>query len=188
MRHLIISGAIITSWMLSGCAGSDKNESRQPIKVSVDEVRSCTKSSDNMYVGVVEEIQSTILSFPVTGTITHMYVNEGQAVSSGQTVAIVDNTTAESTLTAARASMEQAKDAKNRMDQLYANSSLPEVKLIEINTQVQQTESAYQMALKNYNDCVLKAPFCGVIGKNTFLQEKTQCRGNQCIPCLISQQ
>lgn len=165
MRHLIISGAIIASWMLSGCSESTKTESRQPIRVTVDEVKLCTNNSDNIYVGVVEEIQSTILSFPITGTITRMYVNEGQTVSSGQAVAVVDNTTAESALSAARASMEQAKDAKTRMDQLYANSSLPEVKLIEINTQVQQTESAYQMALKNYNDCVLKAPFRGVIGK-----------------------
>lgn len=165
MRHLIVSVAIIASWMLSGCSESAKTESRQPIRVSVDEVKPCIKNSDNIYVGVVEEIQSTMLSFPISGTITRMYVNEGQTVAFGQTIAVVDNTTAESTLAAAKASMEQTIDAKNRMDQLYANSSLPEIKLIEINTQVQQSESAYQMALKNYNDCVLKAPFRGVIGK-----------------------
>ncbi len=156
--------------MIIFCSCSSQEEERQkaPIKVKVVQVSESSTMEYLSYVGVVEENESTALSFAVSGKIQTMNVIEGKRVAKGTTLATLDNTTAGSTLEAAQAALSQAQDAYKRLKQLHDNGSLPDIKMVEIETKLQQAQSAYNMALKNHDDFLLKAPFHGVIGKKSL--------------------
>ena len=117
------------------------------------------------YIGVVEESESTALSFPISGTIQTMTVKEGEWVTPGMTLAVLDRSSAKSALDAAEAALTQAQDAHRRMSQLHDSASLPEIKMVEVNSKLQQAQSAVDMARKNYDDCVLRVTRRGVIGE-----------------------
>ena len=117
------------------------------------------------YVGVVEEESATALSFPVQGTVSSLTVGEGQRVAQGQLLAKLDERNLQSVYNGARASLEQAEDAMKRLQQLYDNKSLPEIKYVEAQTKLEQARSMEEVARKNLDDSRLSAPFGGVIGQ-----------------------
>ena len=59
----------------------------------------------------------------------------------------------------------QAEDAFKRMKQLHDKGSLPEIKWVETQSQLQQAVSAENIARKNLGDCNLYAPFDGIISE-----------------------
>ncbi len=119
------------------------------------------------YVGVVEEESATALSFPVQGTVTSLTANEGQRVRQGQVLARLDERNLQSVYNGAQASLGQAEDAMKRLQMLYDNGSLPEIKYVEAQTKLEQARSMEQVARKNLEDSRLAAPFGGVIGKRS---------------------
>jgi len=117
------------------------------------------------YVGTVEESYGSLLSFATVGTVSKVLVDEGQAVSQGQVLAILDKTSAENAFQIAKSTLSQTQDAFNRLHTLYKKGSLPEIKDIEIKTQLAQAQASERIARKNLEDCVLHAPFAGYISK-----------------------
>lgn len=117
------------------------------------------------YVGTVEEESATALSFPVQGTVTALTAGEGQRVPAGQVLARLDERNLQSVYNGAQASLAQAEDAMKRLQMLYDNGSLPEIKYVEAQTKLEQARSMEQVARKNLDDSRLTSPFTGVIGK-----------------------
>ena len=111
----------------------------------------------------MEEENGTAVSFPTGGTIRSIDVVVGQRVGAGQVLATVDPTSVQSSYEAAKATLEQAKDAYARMKQLYDKGSLPEIQWVEVQSKLQQAESMERIARKNLDDCAIRAPFGGVI-------------------------
>lgn len=117
------------------------------------------------YSGVVEAQKTTALSFATMGTITEIFVDEGQAVTQGQLLAKVDASNAQNAYQIAAAKLQQAEDAYQRLKPMKENGTLPEIKWVEAETGVSQAKSAVAIAKKNISDCNLYAPVSGVIGK-----------------------
>lgn len=151
--------------LLSGCSGSDDAGTQQSIKVKTSVIQTSESSMSQAYSATIEEENGTALSFSVGGTIVKLVVNEGQSVSKGQLIATLDDTSLSNSYTSAKAGLDQAKDAYNRMKQLHDAGSLAEIKWIETETQLSQAEAAYEIARKNLNDTKLYAPYSGVISE-----------------------
>lgn len=158
----LVIGALI---LLSGCSGSDDAGTQQSIKVKTSVIQTTESSMSQAYSATIEEENGTALSFSVGGTIVKLLVNEGQSVSKGQLIATLDDTSLSNSYTSAKAGLDQAKDAYNRMKQLHDAGSLAEIKWIETETQLSQAEAAYEIARKNLNDTKLYAPYSGVISE-----------------------
>ena len=158
----LVIGALI---LLSGCSGSDDAGTQQSIKVKTSVIKTTESSMSQAYSATIEEENGTALSFSVGGTIVKLVVNEGQSVSKGQLIATLDDTSLSNSYTSAKAGLDQAKDAYNRMKQLHDAGSLAEIKWIETETQLSQAEAAYEIARKNLNDTKLYAPYSGVISE-----------------------
>jgi len=150
--------------LVTSCGNSDSKMEVEALLVGIEEAHLSSDYNQKPYVGTVEEQESTTAAFVGTGTIQSVNVEEGQHVSKGQVIAVMDPTQCKNTLAATKASLDQALDAHKRMKQLYDANSLPEIKWIEIESQVQQAKSSYDMAKKALEDCVLRAPASGVIG------------------------
>jgi RND family efflux transporter MFP subunit len=115
-------------------------------------------------VGVVEEESSTTVSFTGMAMLKTLNVSEGQSVRRGQLLAVIDETQARNTLMTTKAALDQAQDAQARMKMLHETQSLPDIKWVEVESKLQQAQSAYDMAKKNLEDCRIFAPVSGVVG------------------------
>lgn len=149
------------------CSCSDKKEQnvKAPIKVTTEVVSTDMNLGGQTYVGIVEECEATAVSFTGMGVVKRMLVNEGQAVSRGQLIAVMDDSQARNILSGAEAQMAQANDALARYKMLHDNGSLPEAQWVEVQSKVAQAKSQLEVAKKNLADCRLTAPVSGIIGK-----------------------
>ena len=157
---------------LSLLASCGKKESKQEAveAVNVKEMTVGENSSPAMdgnygYSGTVEEVSGSSLSFTTGGTIMQLKVKVGDRVSKGQLIASVDPTQVKNSYEMAHATKMQAEDAYKRMKQLHDKGSLPEIKWVEAQSQLQQAVSAESIAKKSLADCNLYAPFSGVVSE-----------------------
>lgn len=153
--------------MVTSC-GKKETAASAPLSVSVEEATPTEAYLEQHYVGIVEENTSTPVSFVGSGTLQRVCVEEGQAVSKGQLIAELDKTQAESLVAATQAQYDQAQDALQRLRQVYEAGSLPEVKWVEVQSQVAQAKSQLDIARKNLSDCRICAPVAGVVGSLNF--------------------
>lgn len=153
--------------LAAGCSsgpGGTGTERTVPVKTMI--VTSGERGvAGREYVGTVEEESATALSFPVQGTVTALTAGEGQRVLAGQVLARLDERNLQSVYNSAQATLVQAEDAMKRLQMLYDNGSLPEIKYVEAQTKLEQARSMEQVARKNLDDSRLTSPFAGVIGK-----------------------
>ncbi len=151
--------------VLTGCGSAPQPSEREAVAVrTCTVVRGERPAAGHEYVGVVEEETAVALSFPVQGSLLSVGVAPGQRVARGETVARLDEQNLRSVHQGTQASLTQAEDAMRRLQQLYDNGSLPEIKYIEAQTRVEQARAMEQVARKNLSDARLQAPFGGVIG------------------------
>ena len=165
VRNLVL--VALGATIAGGCSsGTVAPESVRAIPVKTVTVEtSMAGSPGREYVGVVEEESATALSFPVQGTVASLTVGEGQRVAQGKLLAQLDERNLQSVYNGAKASLKQAEDAMERLQQLYDNNSLPEIQYVEAQTKLEQARSMEEVARKNLDDCQLSAPFGGVIGQ-----------------------
>lgn len=140
-----------------------KKEEPRVVKVRAIEMRSSVHHGSHEYVGTLEANSASDLSFNTTGRVTHIYVKNGQYVRKGKLLASVDKTLATSSLKAAQATLEQARDGYNRAKQVHDQGSLPEVRWVEIQTSLQKAEAACEIARQNLGECDLYAPHDGTV-------------------------
>ena len=151
--------------LISSCTSKKEQNTKAPTRVETEVVSTAMNASGQSYVGMVEECEATAVSFTGMGVVKRMLVNEGQAVSRGQLIAVMDDTQARNLLSGAEAQMTQANDALTRYKMLHDNGSLPEVQWVEIQSKVAQAKSQLEVAKKNLADCRLVAPVSGIVGK-----------------------
>lgn len=141
--------------------GTDSKE----IPVEIVKVAKTVPADTRNYVGTVEEVVSSSISFQVMGNVERVLVGEGQKVREGQLLAVLDKATLENAYNASAASLRQAEDAYARMRTLHENKSLPDMKWVEVESKLEQARSMERISRKNLEDRNLYAPFGGVIGK-----------------------
>ncbi len=160
----------LVSLFLAGCGKKQEAQTAvQPMTVKVKEMTVGTEShmmpSGYGYSGTVEEENGASLSFTTGGTIMQLKVKVGDHVRKGQLIATVDPTQVRNSYDMAHATKMQAEDAYRRMKQLHDKGSLPEIKWVEAQSQLQQAVSAESIAKKSLADCNLYAPFSGVVSE-----------------------
>lgn len=136
---------------------------QQPVPVSVITVAGGAVADGVKFTGTLEEEQTTVLSFASAGTITDLQLEEGQHIAKGQYVGSIDMAQAQHAYDAARATLEQAQDAYNRVKMLYESESVPEIKWVEVQSKLSQAQSQAQIALRAVEDCKLYSPAAGIV-------------------------
>lgn len=148
---------------LGSCSEKKPTQALAPVRVKTMVVGSVATGPSQTYSGTVEEENGSALSFAAAGTVKSIQVSEGQFVRQGQLVGVLDATSARNAHAAAVAAREQALDAQRRMKMLHEAGSLPEIKWVEVQTQLKRAQSAEQIAAKSLTDTKLYAPFSGYI-------------------------
>ena len=155
---------LLAAALAGSCVHHSPTPQNEPVAVNVETVARTTAETAMPYVGVVEEEQSTMVSFTGMAVIKSMNVAEGQRVAKGQLLATIDDSQARNALAAAKSTLDRARDAEQRMRQLHDNNSLPEIKWVEVQSQVAQAQASFDICMKNLEDCRITAPCSGVVG------------------------
>ena len=151
--------------LLAACGRNKTNYKVEALKVTTETVSAGIANIGKNYVGKVEEESTTPVSFTGMGTVTKVYVEEGQYVKKGQLIAEMDPTQCENAYQAAKATLDQALDAQERMEVLHKAQSIPDIDWVNVLTKVRTAQSALDIANKALMDCRLTAPCSGIVGK-----------------------
>lgn len=135
------------------------------VKFKTETLKLSTRTQELKYSGTVEAWKTFPLSFQRSGNVEAIYVEEGDAVKKNQLLASLDSQDAEQTLAMATTKRKQAEDAYARMKQLFDKGSLAEIKWVDIQTKLNQAQSAEKLAQSNLNKCGLYSPVHGFIGQ-----------------------
>lgn len=132
-------------------------------------VRILTVSADSVemgtnYIGRVEPSKSAVVLGRFPGTIEALYAVKGKKVTKGTVLARINSEAVKSAYEIASAALKQAEDGMARAEQVYAVGSITEVKMVEIRTKLEQARAAEKSAREAIENCVVKAPFSGIIG------------------------
>lgn len=162
-----VSYFVLGILVLVGCSGAKTEKIVDP-KVEVSNVQQISTSNALQYSGTIEPTQTIPLTFQTQGTVLKVLVNAGDPVKVGQLLAVVDKADAQSMYEMTLAKYQQAKDGYERLKQVHDKGSLPEVKWVEMESNLQQAQSSLAMAKNNLKKCNLYAPESGVIGKRNI--------------------
>lgn len=146
--------------------GDDKKPTPQPpVKVETTVAASTDIVGSHAYSGTIEESSGTVLSFPVSGTLKTVTVGEGDRVAKGQLIAALDQGTLRNSYEMAKAALDEAQDAYNRMKQLHDSNSLPDMQWVEVQNTLKQAQSAEAIAARALKDANLYAPVSGYVSE-----------------------
>ncbi len=152
---------------LSACGHktTEDNNSRDAVRVKTTTVTNTGAEEKIFYSGTVEEGSGTIVSFSAAGTIKTLAVAEGDNVKKGQLIGTLDDASLRNAYEIAKATLEQAKDAYNRMKILHDSNSLPDIKWVDVQSKLTQAEKAAEIARIALDDAKLYAPVSGVVSE-----------------------
>ena len=161
-KHLLI---VPISLLLMGCGeNKDKNQNYTPVipvEITVANVESDVDFRN--YIGTLQSEMKIALSFPLGGTITEIYVRNGQKVKKGDIIAKVDETSAKSLHDAALASLNQAEDGYIRLKQVHEEGGVSDVRWVQMETDLEKARQTEISTRKHLEDCTIYAPQDGII-------------------------
>ncbi len=160
--YLILSALSLLTY---NCSQKADAVNQRVVQIQALQVKPCDANASLAYSGTIEESESVRHSFSSLGTVSRVYVSEGDAVKKGQLLAEIDDATYRNTYQMTAATEAQAEDAYKRLKSMHENGNLPDVKYVEVETGLLQAKAAAAIARKNLDDCKLYATTSGYVGR-----------------------
>lgn len=163
--RLLSLTVIIGSLVSCGHDSKDNRQARPAVRVKTVTVAGYGVTDRSSYSGTVEEGSGTSVSFATAGTIRTLGVSEGDHVRKGQLIGTLDDGSLRNAYDIAKATLEQARDAYNRMKILHESNSLPDIKWVDVQSKLSQAQSAAEIAKIALEDAKLYSPVSGVVAE-----------------------
>lgn len=166
------------AFFLASCGGGSRNMNFSDNEYPVLTIQSQGSSSETTYPATIRGVQDVEVRPKVSGLITKLLVKEGQRVTTGQLLFVLDNETFQAAVRQANAAVNSAKAQVNTAKLTYDNSK----KLFENNVigqyELQTAQNSYEAARaalaqaqaslasakENLSYCYIKSPANGLIG------------------------
>lgn len=164
-RYYLLLMLVLLALMTAGCGRKDKNKPQfdPKIRVKVQTVGDSAATDYRHYVGNVRSERQVSLSFPLGGTLTALYVHNGQRVRKGDIIAKVDETSAKSLHDASLATLRQAEDGYRRLKQVHDGEGISDVRWVQMETDLEKARQSEISSRKHLDDCTLYASQDGVV-------------------------
>ena len=176
MKQTFVKAAIMASFMAAVSCGQAPTE-QGPAQYGVTTIATTDREIQSNYSATIRGRQDIDIYPQVSGTISELRVTEGQSVSKGQTLFIIDQVpykaalqTAEANVAAAKASVATAQLTYDSKKELFAKSvsqydlATAENTLLTAKAQLAQAEAQRVNAANNLSYTVVKAPANGMVG------------------------
>lgn len=167
-QHFIVV-MLSTLMNLYACTNTGEKKPERETIVSVKTIKVSSNSHvvGKNYMGTVEEEDGANVSFGVIGNVVRVMVEEGQFVGKGQAMAEVDGQNVRNAHEISAATLNQAEDAYRRLKNLYDKGTLPEIKMVEMETALAKAKAAEAISKKSVDEIVLKALFDGYVASSS---------------------
>ena len=180
MKKIMMIAAVAAALVSCGGGGGRPNfgDNEYPV------VTAGTSNADmqSTYPATIKGVQDVEIRPKATGFITRIHVKEGQTVSAGQVLFVIDNETAQAAVRQAQAAVNTAQQQVNTAKLTYDNSKqLHESHVIgdyELQTsqnsyeaaqaQLAQAQAGLASAKEQLSYCYVKSPASGVVGTIPF--------------------
>ena len=177
MKQTFVKAAVMACFMAAVSCGQAPT-AMGPAEYAVMTIATTDRESPINYSATIRGRQDIAIYPQVSGTIFELCVNEGQTVSKGQPLFIIDQVpykaalqTAEANVAAAKAGVATAQLTYDSKKELYAKNVVSqydlltaENTLLTAKAQLAQAEAQRVNAANNLSYTVVKAPANGVVG------------------------
>ena len=169
---------IAASALLVGCGGGGGRPQFGDNEYPVMAVEMGSAAMQSTYPAIINGIQDVEIRPKLQGFLTQINVKEGQTVSAGQVLFVIDNETYQAAVRQAQASVNTAQSQVNtakltfeNTKQLHANRVVGDYELQtaenayeSAQAQLAQAQAALASAKENLSFCYVKSPAKGVVG------------------------
>ncbi len=168
----------VASLILSSCGGGGGRPNFGDNEYPVVEVGTQSSTTQTTYPATIKGVQDVQISPKVAGFITQVNVKEGQTVSAGQVLFVIDNVTyqaqvrqAQASVNTAKASLNTAKLSYENAQKLHENGVIGDFELQQATNQYEQAKASVAQAeallasnKEMLSYCYVKSPAAGVVG------------------------
>ncbi|SDX21580.1 efflux RND transporter periplasmic adaptor subunit [Marinobacter mobilis] len=165
---MAVAGSALT--LLSACSEPPQPEARtvvQPVKVITVGGEEALLARE--FPATVRAAQRVTMAFQVPGRLVEFPVREGQQVTEGQQLGLLDDSDYQSNLNAAQADLSRTEANYNRAKELIEKNYVSQAEYDAIEANYNIAVSNVSKARKALNDTRMLAPFDGVVAR-TFVQ------------------
>ncbi len=162
---LCVAMLVAVETLFSGCSHTEEAKVSSPVKVVVQPVSFSRQGNSRLFSGTVESSKNSVVSFSVPGTITEIFVEEGDRVAKGQPLARVKSGNFVNASNIADAELAEARDAYARLKKLHDADALPEIKWVEVQNKLKQAENAAEISRRAVADATIHSPVNGVVSR-----------------------
>ncbi len=165
---LVAATAVLAA---AGCGGkSSETESgyvERITNVELYEVRPVVFEDYLTLPVIVQPYREVNLGLTVGGKVTKLHADKGDRVRKDTTLLETDDVLLRVQLENARSTLDYQKNEFARSEKLFRDGSITEAAYDGAKFQLAQAENVHNMAVKQLEDAVLKAPFDGVVTSRT---------------------
>ena len=142
----------------------DTTEKNYPF-VSLDSVRSNSISQDVTFQGSVEADRTIMLGPEAQGVVKAIYVREGQFVSRGKTIAVLDSEILRQNVKEVEKTLELAEYMLQKQQNLKDQGMGAEANFVQAKNQVESLQSRLATLKTQASKSSVRAPFSGYVDK-----------------------
>lgn len=161
--------AVLAASMLCSCQINNsilqQQKEKEPVRVKVMTASPAEEIFRNTYMGKAVPAREVTLTAPFSGTLKSLNVRKGSVVNENSVVAGLSSQSVESAYLIAKADLNQAEDAMERVKKVYSNGAVTEVQMKDIQTKLEKARSAMASASKAMSDCSIKSPYRGIVSE-----------------------
>ena len=173
---MMLVAAVAT--VLMSCGGGGGRPTFGDNEYPVDVVATQNASLQSTYPATINGVQDVEIRPKVSGFLTQINVTEGQTVSAGQVLFVIDNETYQAQVRQAQAAVNTAQSAVNtakltfdNTKKLHASKVVGDYELqtaentfLSAQAQLAQAQAALSSAKEALSFCYVKSPAAGVVG------------------------
>tara|TARA_Y100001956_G_scaffold82293_1_gene102615 strand:- start:843 stop:1907 length:1065 start_codon:yes stop_codon:yes gene_type:complete len=171
--------------ILTGCSEpqSDMANQEQLRPVRTLQLVMQTEGPLQEFPAVVDAASTADLSFKVSGSITDLYVKQGQPVQAGDLIAHIDDTDYKLAVDETQANYDKAKADFSRAEQLIVSGTISQSDYDKLKSQFTSAKTKLANAKNNLAYTTLKASFNGVVSR-THVEQFEEIQAKQAIATL----
>lgn len=160
---LTIPAIMVSCTEASSGVGRESRQRQEPIEVRTLVMEKVPDVRVRTYVGQARASQSVTLLSPYSGTLTGLYIKEGDMVRKGEAVAEINSEPVRSAYEMALATLDQAEDGYARIQKVHQAGAVPDIKMKEVETSLAKARAEASAARNAMQSCIVKAPFDGFV-------------------------
>lgn len=176
MKKMMLVAMVAT--VLMSCGGGGGRPTFGDNEYPIETVSESSAALQTTYPATINGIQDVEIRPKVSGFITQINVTEGQTVSAGQVLFVIDNETyqaqvrqAQATVNTAQTAVNTAKLTFDNTKKLHASKVVGDYELqtaensfLSAQAQLAQAQATLASAKENLSFCYVKSPAAGVVG------------------------